>query len=110
MPYIELNTNIELSENLKEEIKEELEKKITLLHKTKDWLMISLKDKMDIYFKGNEENALMLKVFLYGSLSSSEKFTNEITSFLTSKLGINKSRIYVAYFTTNDWGWNGSNF
>ena len=29
---------------------------------------------------------------------------------LEEELGIPKKRIYVAYFPTEDWGWNDSNF
>jgi phenylpyruvate tautomerase PptA (4-oxalocrotonate tautomerase family) len=54
----------------------------------------------------------MVEVSVYGSASPSaySKLTAQVTDILGSSLGISPDRIYVKYFETQNWGWNGSNF
>jgi phenylpyruvate tautomerase PptA (4-oxalocrotonate tautomerase family) len=36
--------------------------------------------------------------------------TEEVTNIISEELGIDKSNIYVSYYPTDKWGWNGNNF
>lgn len=113
MPFIELETNVELEETKKEEIKSELGELIEIIPgKSETWLMVEVNDKKSLYFKGSQESALILKVMIYGDVSPKyfDTFTSKATSYLSNLLSIKKDRIYIAYFTTPNWGWNGNNF
>lgn len=114
MPYIELNVNKTVEKKLKETIKSTLGKLIEKLPgKSENWLMVNINDNSSLYFKGSIEGAIMIKVLVYGSEYSStilNNFTNEITNYLSKELNITPQRIYVSYFFTNNWGFNGSNF
>ena len=36
--------------------------------------------------------------------------TKEISNIINEVLGIDVSNIYVSYYPTDKWGWNGNNF
>lgn len=113
MPFIELNTNCTIENEVALEIKKYLGKAIeTLPGKSEDWLMINIKDDQNIYFKGSNDKACMIKVLVYGKPSdeSLAKLTSKISDFIETKLKINKNRIYIYYNFTTNWGWNGDNF
>ncbi len=114
MPFIELNTNRKIELTIKDEIKTELGKLIEILPgKSENWLMVNINDEVSLYFKGTNDDSIMIKFLVYGNEIPStilNKFTCEVTSYLSEKLNINSSRIYVSYFFTTNWGWNGSNF
>ena len=113
MPYIELNTNIEISKELKNEVKSKLGNLIKELPgKSENWLMVNINDKTSLYFKGSDKGAIMIKVLIYGDSYSSQvldNFTSLLTSYLQKELDIDGSRIYISYFFTKNWGLNGSN-
>jgi len=113
MPFIELNTNCTIENEVAIEIKEKLGKAIeTLPGKSEDWLMININDNQNIYFKGTSEKACMIKVLVFGKPSdeSLADLTGKISELIETKLKINKNRIYVYYNFTKNWGWNGNNF
>ena len=100
----------------KKKIKEELGKAISILPgKSEEWLMVEIKDNMKLYFKGDKEKEnMMIKVLVYGdTLSESilNKFTAKVSEILINILsGLNKDHIYISYFFTKNWGFNGENF
>ena len=113
MPFINVKTNAEITKEKELELKAQLGQAITAIPgKSEGWLMVGIEPQQAMYFKGTDEPCAMVNVSIYGSASSSayEKLTGEIDSILNSVLGIDISRIYTAYFPTNDWGWNGRNF
>lgn len=114
MPYIELNTNYKLSKTLKEDIKSKLGELIKELPgKSENWLMVNINDNSSLFFKGSDEGAIMVKVLIYGDSYSDEilnNFTLLLTSYLSDNLHICSSRIYISYFFTRNWGFNGNNF
>jgi len=113
MPFVCVKTNKKIDDSKKVEIKAGLGKFIELLPgKSENWLMVEIDDARDLYFKGSKEPAVMIEVKMFGGAnqSSLENFTREVTKFVSSKLEVNSSRIYISYFATIDWGFNGSNF
>ena len=116
MPYIELNYNKTITSSEEKKIKEELGKAISILPgKSEEWLMVEIKDNMKLYFKGDKEKEnMMIKVLVYGdTLSESilNKFTAKVSEILINILpGLNKDHIYISYFFTKNWGFNGENF
>lgn len=113
MPFINLKTNAKIQDNDKNFIKSKLGDLIKILPgKSEAWLMIDLNDNQTMFFKGSDEKCAIVEVKIYGNApeSSLDKFTGEITSLISTKLGIDSSRIYVAYFPTENWGYAGHNF
>ena len=113
MPYINIKANFQLTQDSFSQIKSECGNLIKLLPgKSQAWLMVDIEDNKNLYFKGSKEKAVFCEVKLYGSANSSAKnaLTEGLTNCLSNMLQVAPSRIYVAYFETNDWGWSGSNF
>lgn len=113
MPFINVKTNVEVSDERAESIKSEFGSAISAVPgKSESWLMVGIEDKYKLYFKGNNAPAAMVEVSLYGNASSGalSTLTSNITGIMLDKLGIPSDRVYVSYMTTDNWGWNGSNF
>ena len=113
MPFINVKTNAKVSADLAEQIKSKLGSAITAIPgKSEDWLMVGIESEYDLWFKGEDAPAAMVEVSIYGSASSNAlvTLTSHITGILTDNIGIPSDRVYVKYTSTNQWGWNGSNF
>ncbi|MBR1662716.1 MAG: hypothetical protein IJ696_00120 [Ruminococcus sp.] len=113
MPFINVKTNAQVDKEKELAVKSALGQAITAIPgKSEGWLMIDIEQGRNMYFKGTDEPCAMVSVSIYGSASSSayDDLTGRIDDILSGTLGIDKSRIYTAYFPTSDWGWNGSNF
>lgn len=113
MPYIKTTTNSSISSDQELEIKKRIGTAINLLGKSEGWLMVDFEENAHLYFKGSNNNKIAyVEVKLYGSAShdSCNNMTNEITNIINEVLNIDKSNIYVSYYPTNEWGWNGNNF
>lgn len=113
MPHIQVQTNQSVSVEQADVIKSNLGKAITAIPgKSEGWLMVGLEDDCRLYFQGTNAPAAMVTVRLYGSASENalNMLTSHITGILTDTLSIPSDRIYVSYWETANWGWNGSNF
>lgn len=113
MPFINVKTNAQFDKGTETELKAQLGQAITAIPgKSEGWLMIDIEQGRNMYFKGTDDPCAMVNVSIYGSASSGayDKLTSEIDDILNGLLGIDKARIYTAYFPTSDWGWNGRNF
>lgn len=113
MPFINIITNVEVNADKADRIKSALGLAITAIPgKSEGWLMVGIKDKYTLYFRGTDEPAAMVQVNLYGRASSNSMsvLTSNITGMIFDNLGISTDRIYVSYLATDDWGWNGNNF
>ena len=113
MPFISMKTNASVPAKTGTSIRSGLGEAIRLLPgKTESWLMLSLEDQLPMAFAGTEDPCAMVQVQVYGHQepSSYNRLTEAVTALLSKELGIDPSRIYVAYQETMNWGWNGSNF
>ena len=113
MPFINVKTNVPVAQDKKESIKSALGKAITAIPgKSEGWLMVGIEPEYDLWFKGSDAPAAMVEVSVFGSASASayNALTAKVTEILGSDLGISPDRVYVKYFETSNWGWNGSNF
>lgn len=113
MPYIEIKTNIDVSDKAVSLIEKVLGKDIeTLPGKSEKWLMINVADNQRMCFGGSGEPCLIALVDLYGKCDdkSLDSFTLRLTDLLCSELDIEKERIYVRYQFTDYWGYAGKNF
>lgn len=112
MPFINVKTNVEITEDKEENIKSALGQAITAIPgKSEGWLMVEIEDNRKLYFRGTSEPAAMVEVSIFGNPSSNslETLTSNITGIMLKDLGISTDRVYVSYFTTPNWGWNGMN-
>jgi len=113
MPFINVKTNVAVPDEIAIDIKSALGLAITAIPgKSEGWLMVGIQPEYDLWFKGEDAPAAMVEVSIFGSASSNAlgTLTSHITGILTDNIGIPSDRVYVKYTSTNDWGWNGSNF
>ena len=112
MPYIATTSNVSISSRKKETIKERMGEAIELIPgKTESWLMLSFRDNVSMYFKGDDEPCAIMQVKLFGTADekSYANLTEALTDIIREELDIDPDRIYVAYEEINTWGWNGGN-
>lgn len=113
MPMIEAKVTMELPTEKRNVLKAELGKAISIMGKSESYLMINLVDNQDLYFGGNKlDKGVFVEVKVFGNVDAgqSDKMTAKVCEILTTQLGIPGDAVYVAYFGTSNWGWNGSNF
>lgn len=113
MPFINTKTTVAVSNSKKEILTAEF---CTIarecLGKGENWIMTGCEDHASLSFQGSTEDIAYVEVKTFGTPSSAGtgQMSARICALLERELSIPASRIYVAYFPTNDWGWNGNNF
>ena len=110
MPYIATTSNVAISSRKRENIKDRMGKAIELIPgKTEDWLMLSFRDNVEMYFRGVDEPCAVCQVKLYGSAEEEvyAEMTEALNDILHDELDIDPDRIYVIYDEVGLWGWNG---
>ncbi len=114
MPFISTKTNVSVPKEKEVMLKKRLGQAISILPgKSENWLMVAIEGDVPMYFKGDDsEPVAMIEVKVYGDASSDAygKMTAELSTIYGDVLGIAPDHIYVSYFSTGDWGWNGGNF
>ena len=113
MPMIEAKVTPALPAEKRDILKAEFGKAISILGKPESYLMINLADNQDLYFGGKKlDKGAYVEVKVLGSVdpSASDKMTAKVCEILQAQLGIPGNAVYVSYFGTSNWGWNGSNF
>jgi len=81
--------------------------------KPESYLMINLVDNQDLYFGGKKlDKGAYVEIKVLGSVdgAKSSTMTAKVCEILESILGIPGDAVYVSYWGTGIWGWNGSNF
>ncbi len=113
LPFIHVRTNINIDSSTEARREKDFGKVISFLPgKTLDWLRTRIDDGCKRTFAGSKDPLRMIKVSVFGSSSPDDynRFTGKLTDIVVSYLPIQKDRIYVSYFETPHWGYNGSNF
>ena len=112
MPYIATTSNMSISGRKRETIKERMGKAIELIPgKSEDWLMLSFRDNVEMYFRGEDEPCAICLVKLFGSAVEDNyaDLTEALTDIIREELDIEPDRIYITYDEVSDWGWHGGN-
>lgn len=112
MPYIETTASISISGKKEQAIKERMGKAIELIPgKSEGWLMLSFRDNVNMYFKGEDAPCAICQVKLFGSADEEAyaALTEALTDILHEELDLDPDRIYVTYEEIGVWGWNGGN-
>jgi phenylpyruvate tautomerase PptA (4-oxalocrotonate tautomerase family) len=113
MPFIESKITVKLTEEKKENIKSRLGEAVSILGKSETYLMVGFEDGYSLYMGGRKlEKGAYVSVRVFGKASSDacDRFTGEVCRILESELEIPGKNVYVSYWGTQDWGWNGNNF
>lgn len=113
MPMIEAKVTMKLPAEKRDVLKTEFGKAISILGKPESYLMINLVENQDLYFGGKKlDKGAYVEIKVLGSVDSnaSNKMTARICEILEKQLDIPGEAVYVSYFGTENWGWNGSNF
>lgn len=112
MPFINTNTNVEISKEKELALKTRLGKAIEILGKSENWLMISFEDKCSMYFKGEEAPMAFVDISVFGKSTDAqcEKMTKEVCRIFEEELSIPADKLYVKYNGSTQWGWNNMNF
>lgn len=113
MPFINTKTTIPLTDEKKERLTAGISR-ITCecLGKGESWVMTGYEDNACLSFQGSSSDAAYIEVKSFGAPSAGgcREMTSKLSAFLTQETGIPSDRIYIAYFPTDLWGWNGNNF
>lgn len=113
MPMIKVDTTVKLDDAKRDVLKTELGKAISIMGKPESYLMIELNDGKDLYFGGNRlEKGAYVEIKVLGSVDAgqSDRMTAKVCEILQTVTGIPGDAVYVSYWGTASWGWNGSNF
>ena len=113
MPFINTKTNASITKEQEIEIKTRLGNAVQILGKSEGWLMTNFEENSHLYFKGSNDNLIAyVEIKLFGDAGRElyNKMTEEVSNIINEVLGIDKSNIYVSYYPTSNWGWNGNNF
>lgn len=113
MPFINTKTTTTLSNAKKDALTVEIAS-ITreCLGKGENWVMTGYEDNVSLSFQGRNSDIAYVEVKCFGtpSTAGTSQMTARLTALLVRELTIPADRIYIAYFPTDAWGWNGNNF
>ena len=113
MPFINTKTTVSLSKSKKDSLTAEI-CRITreCLGKGENWVMTGFEDNASLFFQGDSAAVAYVEVKNFGtpSAAGTSQMTGKLCHLLSGELSIPADHIYVAYFPTDNWGWNGSNF
>lgn len=112
MPFINTKTTAALSNSKKDSLTAEITN-ITreCLGKGENWIMTGYEDNASLSFQKSTADIAYVEVKTFGTPSpaGASQMTAKLSSLFERELSISPGRIYVAYFPTDKWGWNGSN-
>ena len=112
MPFINTKTTASLSNSKKDILTAEISA-ITreCLGKGENWIMTGYEDNASLSFQGSTTDIAYIEVKTFGTPSpaGASQMTAKLSSLFERELSISPDRIYVAYFPTDKWGWNGNN-
>lgn len=113
MPMIDAKVTVKLSAEKRDALKAEFGKAISIMGKPESYLMVNLAESQDLYFGGKKlEQGAYVEIKVLGSVDAgkSGRMSAKVCEILEKELGIPGDAVYVAYFGTDNWGWNGGNF
>lgn len=113
MPFVDVKVSVALDEPKKAALAQAVVKIAgKALGKGDSWVMTNIEGSKYLYFQGSAEPCAYINVSLYGSASSAgaSELTQKLTQTVTQQLGIPAGRVFISYFGTQQWGFNGQNF
>ncbi|MCM1272513.1 MAG: phenylpyruvate tautomerase MIF-related protein [Clostridium sp.] len=114
MPFINSKVSTKVSKEQEQEIKTMLAQAAgEVLGKGENWLMVGIEPECTLYFRGDDSQpSAFVDVSIYGGENKQafSTFTGRVCDIMKQVLNISPDRVYVKYYATSNWGWNGSNF
>ncbi len=110
MPYLSIETNKKIKDNMKYKIFHEGTNLISsILNKPKKWIMISIKDNVSMYYNNLDGDTAFIE--LQSINLDQEKckiYLDKLSNFIEDNLNINPERIYFHFCDLNPkmFGWN----
>ena len=111
MPYIAINTTMELSAAQKERIKAELGRLMPIIPtKTEAGLLIDFSGGRTMYKAGAEVSGAFidLRLFRKSDFEPKKKYTEEVFQMLERELGLSKDNMYLNITEFENWGSAGT--
>jgi hypothetical protein len=111
MPYIAINTNLNISETQKEMIKTEFGYLITIIPgKTESLLMIDFSECRTIYKAGSKVSGVFidLRLFHKSEFEVKKIFTEKTIEMIHQKLAVLKENIFLTIMEFDNWGSGGA--
>jgi len=112
MPVFQVNTNVEVADQ-DSFLVDASSLVASLLGKPESYVIIQLSDNQQMSFAGTSEPLAFCTLKSLGLNSSqTAELSKQLCDFLTTKLGIEVSRIYIEFAAPERamFGWNGSTF
>ena len=112
MPFINTKTTVSLSNSQKDALTAEISNITSgCLGKGENWIMTGYEDNASLSFRKSTEDIAYVEVKTFGTPSpaGASQMTAKLSSLFERELSISPDRIYIAYFPTDKWGWNGNN-
>ena len=110
MPLISISTSKLIKE--KKEFAEKGSELIgNLTNKSQNYVMVILKDSLDMYFSESHDHCCYVEIKSIGSLNPSN-MALLITKFIAKEIKIPENRIYINFedVSASNWAWNGKTF
>ena len=110
MPYIAINTSLELSDSKKEKIKAELGRIMSIIPtKTEAGLFVDFSDGRTQYKGGIKIDGAFidLRLFHKSEFEPKKQYASELFNILIQELGLKKEHIYMNISEFENWGSNG---
>ena len=110
MPLLSVSTSIEINEK-KLFLKNCSQLVSKLTNKPEQYVMVRLFDQTPTYFNMDNSPSCFIDFKSIGSLNPSE-MSKEISTFISTQIGIPINRIYICFENINasNWAWNGRTF
>lgn len=113
MPFINVKTTEVIDDRKKETLSQGLcQIAQTCLGKGENWVMTGFESEAQLSFRGRADKIAYVEVKCFGTPAAdgADAMSGQVCNLLSEELGISPDRIYVSYWGTNMWGWNGANF
>ena len=114
MPYLKVSTNLNMSENDRNEFLKQASDTVSqLLSKPERYVLVELNTHLNLSMSGSTEPTAYIELKSIGlPEQGSAGFSSEICGFLKQTLKIDPERIYIEFTNVprHLWGWNGETF
>lgn len=114
MPYLQIQTNIDIKAEQQADLLKSASKLVAkVLNKSENYLMVALQPKTPMLFAGTEQpTAFLILKSLRLPVENTQNLSQTLCSFIEEKLNIQKDRIYIEFINPEPslWGWNGRTF
>ncbi len=114
MPFLKLSTNVEISDQQKQQLLSELSQLIARqTSKPERYVMVELSSGQAMLFAGSSDPLAYLECKSIGlSAAQVNALAASLSTALTSSLSLSADRIYIEFSNcpAEYWGWNGATF